>query len=74
MGAKAGLEYEARNATLNGERYGPNPDVSKVANDMAAEGWTLFSFNPDVRNSDRAILIFSRPKRSDPGAAREPTR
>jgi hypothetical protein len=61
MGAKAGLEYEARNVRIADEKWGPSPAVAKAANDMATDGWTLVSCSHP--HEKWALLTFSRPRR-----------
>ena len=62
MGAKAGLEYAARNVCIDDQKWGPNPPIAKAAGDMAAEGWALVSCS---HPSERwTVLVFSRPVRA----------
>jgi hypothetical protein len=68
MGAKAELEYEARNVSVpsSGQQWGPSPALSKAVNDMAAEGWTPVSVSHP--NENWAVLVFSRPRRAVEGS------
>ena len=61
MGAKAGLEYEARSVRIRGESSGPAA-VANAVNDMAAEGWALVSCSHP--HESWALLTFSRPRRA----------
>jgi len=56
MGAKSGLEYVAKEASSCDYE-----SLSRLANDMAGQGWTLVTCVPTAYKW-KATLMFSRPR------------
>jgi hypothetical protein len=59
MGAKAGLEYEAKKVCID------MAPLTRALDGMAAEGWTLASCSHP--SESWAVLVFSRSRRADGG-------